>query len=311
VEDVRVPKTALGAYVGEYTSMEDEPVDARAAAQRIAAGSTLQHLSSPKSAQGANHVYRIWRDDGTVIFKVYGADSRDRREAHALEALENIAGVPRVLTRGVDEGAHWVMFVDGGKWSLDTLPENPGLAEKAGETLAAIHASDTGAFSNLARGIDEEWIASDLQTTIRRLERYRRRVGVSAEAIEAAHEVPPPNASEPVVSHTDPIARKFVVNDKGDITLVNWEWATLAPPEWDLSRAAWSMSVHEGPAAALGLLHGYGTEMDQGQLDRWIVYHAAQQLLQLADRQTSSKASDLPHNLVPEFDRAVLGAIEA
>jgi aminoglycoside phosphotransferase (APT) family kinase protein len=203
------------------------------------------------------------------------------------------------------------MFVDGGKWSLDTLPENPGLAEKAGETLAAIHGSDTSVFSNLARGIDEEWIATDLQATIRRLERYRRRVGVSAEAIEAAHNVAPPNASEPTVSHTNPIARKFVVNDKGDVTLVNWEWATLAPPEWDLSRAAWSMSVHEGPAAALGLMRGYGTEMDQGQLDRWIVYHAAQQLLQLADRQTSSKASDLPRTLVPEFDRAVLGAIEA
>ena len=44
--------------------------------------------------------------------------------------------VPAVLARGVDEGAHWAIFADGGKWSLEALPENPGLAEKAGETLA-------------------------------------------------------------------------------------------------------------------------------------------------------------------------------
>ena len=286
-------------------------MDARAAAERIAAGATLQHLSSPKAAHGANHVYRIWRDDGTVIFKVYGADSRDRREAHSIEALGSIPGVPRVLARGIDEDAHWTIFADGGKWSLDTLPENPGLAEKAGETLAAIHGSDTAAFSNLARGIDEEWIASDLRSTIRRLERYRRRAGVSAETIEAAHDVPAPEASDPTVCHTNPIARKFVVNDKGDLTLVNWEWATLAPPEWDLSKAAWSMAVHEGPAAALGVMRGYGRSIEAQQLDRWIVYHAAQELLRLSAQQTSSKASDLPHNLIPEFDRAVLGAVGA
>ena len=286
-------------------------MDARAAAERIAAGATLQHLSSPKASHGANHVFRIWRDDGTVIFKVYGTDSRDRRETHSLEALGGVPGLPRVLARGVDEDAHWAIFADGGKWSLDTLPENPGLAEKAGETLAAIHRSDTAAFSNLAQGINEEWIASDLRSTIRRLERYRRRAGVSAETIKAAHEVPAPQASAPTVCHTNPIARKFVVNDKGDLTLVNWEWATLAPPEWDLSKAAWSMAVHEGPAAALGVMRGYGRSIDAQQLDRWIVYHAAQELLQLSDQQTSSKASDLPHNLIPEFDRAVLGAVGA
>ena len=288
---------------------EDGNVDARAAAERIAAGATLQHLSSPKAAQGANHVYRIWRDDGTVIFKVYGADSRDRREAHALDALRSVSGVPTVLARGVDDGAHWAILADGGKWSLEALPENPGLAEKAGETLAGVHSSGTDAFSNLARGIDEEWIATDLKTTIRRLERYRRRVGISADTIEAAYNVPPPGASDPRVSHTNPIARKFIVNDKGALTLVNWEWATLAPPEWDLSRAAWSISVHGGPAAALGVMRGYGMTIEAGQLDRWIVYHAAQGLVHLADQQMSTKPTDLPANLVPEFERAVLGAI--
>ncbi len=284
-------------------------MDAKAAAERIAAGAALQHLSSPKAAHGANHVYRIWRDDGTVIFKVYGSASRDRRETHSVEVLRNITGVPRVLARGVDEGAHWVIFADGGKWSLETLPENPGLAEKAGELLAGIHKADKKAFSDLARGIDEESIKTDLESTIRRLKRYRRRVGVTAEAIEAARDVPAPDAGEPAVSHTNPVARKFVVNDKGELTLVNWEWATLAPPEWDLSLAVWSMAVHEGPSAAEGVMRGYGRTIEPGQLDRWIVYHAAQALVHLADQQLSTKATDLPPSLVPEFNRAVLGAL--
>jgi len=286
-------------------------VVAREAAERIAAGATLQHLSSPKPAEGANHVYRIWRDEGTVIFKTYGSSSRDRRETHALDALQNVPGVPKVLTRGVDEGTHWAIFVDGGKWSLETLPENPGLAEKAGETLAAIHDADDGAFSNLTRGIDEAWIATDLASTLKRLERYRRRLGISGETLDIARDVPPPHATEPKVSHTKPVARKFVVDDKGVLTLVNWEWATLAPPEWDLSRAAWSVAMHEGPSAADGVMRGYGVTIDPEQLDRWIVYHAAQELLHLADQRTSSKARDLPGNLIPEFERAVLGAARA
>jgi aminoglycoside phosphotransferase (APT) family kinase protein len=286
-------------------------MDARAAADRITAGAELQHLSSPKGGHDTNHVYRLWRDDGTVIFKSYGTASRDRREAHALESLAQVPGVPRVLARGIDEETHWAIFADGGKWSLETLPENPGLAEKAGETLAGIHQSDIGAFSNLARGIDQEWIESDLKSTIRRLDRHRRRLGISADIIEAANNVPPPLASEPRVSHTKPVARKFVVNDKGALTLVNWEWATLAPPEWDLSVAAWSMAIHEGPTAAEGVMTGYGTTIEPEQLDRWIVYHAAQELLHLAGQQMSTRASGLPANLLPEFERAVLGAAGA
>lgn len=284
-------------------------MDGRAVAERIAAGATLQHLSSPKGTKDANHVYRIWRDDGTVIFKTYGTGSRDRREGHALEALHQVPGVPRVLARGVDEDTHWAIFADAGKWSLETLPENPGLAEKAGETLVGIHQIDAGAFSNLSHGIDEAWIATDLQSTIRRLDRYRRRLGITADAIGAAREVPAPAASEPKVSHTKPVAKKFVVNDTGDLTLVNWEWATLAPPEWDLSRATWSVSMHEGPSAGEAVMRGYGMTIEPEELDRWIVYHAAQELLHLADQQMSNKATDLPGILLNEFERAVLGAL--
>lgn len=284
-------------------------MDARTLAEKFAAGTSVQQLTSPTPLQGANHVFRVWRDTGTIVLKVYGSDSRMRREAHALEALKHIGGTPTVLDRGVDESLHWAIFADAGKWSLQTLPENPGLAEKAGETLSELHKSHPQAFSNLARGIDQEWVAVDMASTLRRLDRYRSRVGVEAELVTAANKVAPPRAGTPVVSHTNPTAGKFVVNDSGDVTLITWEWATQAPPEWDLSRTAWSVGLHAGPVAAQSVFKGYGRTLEPDQLDRWIVYHAAQALVHLAERQLSARPTDIPANLVPEFNRAVLGAI--
>ncbi|MEZ5175997.1 MAG: aminoglycoside phosphotransferase family protein [Acidimicrobiia bacterium] len=284
-------------------------MDPKALAEKFAEGTAVQQLTSPTPLQGANHVFRIWREHSTEILKIYGSDSRLRREMHALDALSDVPGVPLIVERGVEEGIHWAKFVDGGKWNLQTLPENPGLAEKTGEILASLHRAAPAAFSNLARGIDQEWIAVDFRSALRRLDRYRARVGVPAELVSAATTVQPPHAGTPVVSHTDPIAKKFVVDDAGGVTLVSWEWATLAPPEWDLSRAAWSVGIHMGPVAAAAVLRGYGKTFEPAQLDRWIVYHAAQALVHLAEQQLSSKPTDVPDNLVPEFNRAVLGAL--
>ncbi len=284
-------------------------MDARTLAEKFAGGTTVQQLTSPTPLQGANHVFRIWRDNGTMVLKVYGSDSRMRRENHALDALKHVAGTPAAIDHGVDENLNWTVFSDAGKWSLQTLPENSGLAEKSGEILAEVHRSSTDAFSNLARGIDQEWVAVDLKSTLRRLDRYRGRIGIETELVAAAEKVTPPRASNPVVSHTNPLASKFIVNDAGAVTLITWEWATLAPPEWDLSKAVWNVGLHAGPVAAQSVMKGYGRTMEPDQLDRWIVYHAAQALVHLAERQLSARPANVPDNLVPEFNRAVLGAL--
>lgn len=284
-------------------------MDAKILAEKFARGTAVQQLTSSTPLQGANHVFRIWRERGTEIFKAYGSDSRLRRESHALDALSDVPGLPVVMDRGVDELINWAIFQDAGKWNLQTLPENPGMAEKTGEILSVLHHSEPSAFSNLARGIDQEWIAVDLRSTLRRLERYRGRVGVPAELVAAASAVPAPLAGKPVVSHTNPVAKKFVVDDAGSVTLISWEWATLAPPEWDLSRTVWSIGLQMGPSAATAVMRGYGRTMEPAHLDRWIVYHAAQSLVHLAEQQLSARSADVPSNLVPEFNRAVLGAI--
>jgi thiamine kinase-like enzyme len=283
-------------------------LDPKTLAGRFTAGGTVQELTAPSSQANANHVFRVWRESDSVVLKVYGSDARQRRERHALNALSGWGHTPEILDSGVTDGLHWIVFGDSGKWNLETLPENPGLARAAGEILRELHESDESLVSNLERGIDQEWVAVDFQSTLRRLDRYRSRVGVSGEYIETAKGVNPPFATAPVLAHTDPVPRNFIVNDGGTVTLINWGWATLAPPEWDLTRAAWAIGVHAGPNASAALLEGYGKTIDGVLLDRWIVYHTAQTLVRHTERAMSNRPADVPTGLVDEFNRAVLGA---
>jgi thiamine kinase-like enzyme len=283
-------------------------LDPQTLARTFTTGGTVQELTAPSSQLNANQVFRVWRNSDSVVLKVYGSDARQRRERHSLNALADWDHTPEVLDSGSIGDLHWVLFADAGKWNLETLPENPGLARTAGKILSELHETDATLVSNLERGIDQEWVAIDFQSTLRRLDRYRSRLGVAAEFVEAAQGVNPPFASSPVLAHTDPTPRNFIVDDGGTVTLINWEWATLAPPEWDLSRAAWSIGMHAGPIAAASLMEGYGKSMDGVLLDRWIVYHAAQTLVRQTERTMSNRPADVPAGLVHEFNRAVLGA---
>ncbi|GMQ93708.1 MAG: hypothetical protein BMS9Abin12_1188 [Acidimicrobiia bacterium] len=283
-------------------------LDPQSLARRFASGGVVQELTASTPQVNANQVYRIWRESDSVVLKVYGSDARQRRERHAMNALMDWGHLPEILDSGSTRDLHWVLFADAGRWNLETLPENPGLARTAGRILRELHETDKALLSNLERGIDQEWVAVDFQSTLRRLERYRSRVGVSQDFIEAARSVNPPFANEPVVAHTDAVPRNFVVDDEGKVTLINWEWATLAPPEWDLTRAAWSIGMHAGPTATSALFDGYGKTIDGVLIDRWIVYHTAQTLVRHTERNMSTRPSDVPTGLVHEFNRAVLGA---
>lgn len=286
----------------------EDVLEPQTIARMLAVGGTYQELTAATALVGPNRVFRIWRKGKSFILKVYGSDARQRREGHALHALGRLRHLPRIIDRGVHDDAHWITFEDAGRWNLQSLPENPGLARAAGEILSEVHSADRTPFSNLARGIDVEWVAVDFPSAVKRLDRYRARVGVTAEQIGMALELNPPYGSEPVVAHTDPVVRNFIVDDAGHLTLIDWEWATLAPPEWDLTRMVWSASMHAGPGAADAVIDGYGKDIDGVQLDRWIVYHAAQTLVRYAERNLSARPGDVPDNLVAEFDRAVLGA---
>lgn len=276
-------------------------------AQQFAQGGGYAELTSPGGAAGANRVFRIWYGGESRVLKVYGAQSRRRREERALEMLGGLPGLPVVLDRGVDGDLHWVLFRDAGQWSLGALPENQGLAQSAGRILVALHRFEGEAFSNLARGIDQEWVTVDFLSTYRRLERYRGRLNISQKLLAAARAVRPPFASEPRVAHTNPAPNNFVVDASGNVTLIGWEWATMAPPEWDLSRASWLLNLRSGLATARALEEGYGTRLAPAQLDRWTVYHVGMMLVYETENRLAGRLDDL-RDLVAELQRAVAGS---
>jgi hypothetical protein len=168
-----------------------------------------------------------------------------------------------------------------------------------------VHDSDPGALSNLSRGIDGDWVALDFASTMKRLNRYRGRIGLDADLYAAAQAVPAPYATEPRGSHTNPSPENFAVNEYGDVTLTNWQWATLAPPEWDLSKAVWLASIHAGPVVAEALQEGYGVFVGDEQLARWTVYHGAMRLVYEAEQRMVASGSDSFEDTVDQLQRAV------
>jgi aminoglycoside phosphotransferase (APT) family kinase protein len=279
-------------------------IDAYGIAARIAAGDRFQDLTRPTKSLATNSHFRIWRDDGSVLLKVYGTPARERRESHALAALSGRQGIPVKLDGVSTEDEAWALFKDPGQWSLGSLPESAETAQRAGELLESVHTSDPSKLSNLARGIDAEWVDVDHASTMRRLARYRRRVGIDAELYSDIAAVPPPEASSPLPAHTDPTPEHFVVDDDGNITLVDWEWATLAPPEWDLSKAVWLLNTQAGATAAQALQQGYRRMLGKIQLNRWIVYHAAMHLVYEAEQHMSDHGADAYASTVAELSEA-------
>lgn len=277
----------------------------------MAVGGRIQELTGAERLMGTNRVFRVWMTAGTRILKVYGTPARERRESHSLEALSAIKGLPEILDRGVEEDSvFWTLFEDSGRWNIGALPENARTARRAGAILREVHELSPDALSNLSRGIDQEWVTVDFMSTFRRLERYRAKIGYRAELLERARAVRPPFASEPRVAHTNTIPENFLVDDEGAVTLINWEWATLAPPEWDLTKSMWLINLKAGPDAAAAFGTGYGRAIDPIQLDRWIVYHSSMMLVY--DAESTLRQDRYAYEyLIAELERAVTSSQSA
>jgi aminoglycoside phosphotransferase (APT) family kinase protein len=237
---------------------------------------------------GVGRLFRVWDGSETSLVKVYPSISAERREKQAFENLADLKGLPTVLRRGEEEGTPWVVFAEPGKWNLASLPESISLGRKAGGVLAALHRHDTGHLSNVAHGMDADWVNADYPSTFKRLDRYRGRLHLPAAVVAGAMEITPPPSGPAVIIHTDPNPEQFRVNDEGRVTLFHWEWSTLGPPEWDYSRLLWLTNLKAGPDSAAGVVEGYGRELPEEDLQRWTVYHAGMMLnqaVEVADQQ--------------------------
>lgn len=256
-------------------------------------------------AAGANSVFRVTQNEiETSIIKVYPVASREKRERRALQALSAVEGVPRLLNYGIENDMAWLRMTDGGAWNLANLPKNLEAIESAGRTLRGLHVARAD-ITNLAVGIDAEYVQNHYSSTVQRLGRFRRRFGMEQRVLDAALEMEPPLATQPVPAHTRPTPSKFVINDDGEVTLVDLEWATLGPPEWDLTLAVWQFATMFGEDAAAAFRRGYSAELPESRYRSWVAYHAAMMMLDAAEVR-DGRLGDLSY-LVDDLREAVLG----
>jgi len=254
-------------------------------ARSLAGGGRVQKLSS-----AANQLFRIYTPGGPSLIKVYDSDGLERREHRALNAVAGLPGVPDVIDRGSEEGLSWVRFRDPGRWNLATLPGNLDAMRAAGKVLRAIHEADKTSLSNLGDGMTPEALSADYVSTYKRLERFRGRFGMSDDEYRALAASPPPVGEEPVTSHTDPTPDKFFIDEDLNVTLLEWGWATLAPPEWDYTFASWRFTSELGAEASYALADGYGSVATDDQLEPWFRYHIAAWLVRKAEEFTDRSA---------------------
>jgi aminoglycoside phosphotransferase len=254
---------------------------------------------------GANRVFRVLEPDNqSSVVKVYPVASREKRERHALEALVATPAVPRIIEHGIDGEQAWLRLNDCGHWNLSNLPKNIETVENAGRALRGVHTSKVE-ITNLAAGIDADYVLSHFKSTIERLGRYRRRFGMEQKVLDQALQMEPPLATAPCPAHTKPVLSKFVVDDTSNVTIVDWEWATLAPPEWDLTLAVWQLAARIGEDAAAAFRKGYGAELPESRYRSWVAYHAAMMMLEAAEVR-EGRLGDLSY-LVDDLTEAVLG----
>jgi aminoglycoside phosphotransferase (APT) family kinase protein len=275
-------------------------MDARGLVEKLHPEARIREL-----AAGANRVFRVVQtEDDTTIVKVYPVPSREKRERRALEALAGVEGVPQLKSHGVEGDQAWLEMTDGGAWSLASLPKNPETIAAAGRTLRNVHSANAE-ITNLVVGIDSDYVLSHYRSTIDRLGRFRRRFGMDQVVLDRALEIEPPLATKPVPVHTRPTPSKFVVNDAGKVTLVDWEWATLGPPELDLTLAVWQFASQFGEDAAAFFRKGYGAELPESRYRSWVAYHSAVMMLDAAEVR-EGRLGDLSY-LVDDLTQAVMG----
>jgi aminoglycoside phosphotransferase (APT) family kinase protein len=104
-----------------------------------------------------------------------------------------------------------------------------------------------------------------------------------------------PSAGPPIPSHTRPTPEQFLLHEGGGpVMLIDWEWATMAPPEWDVSLASWRLSSRLGEEAAEAFLNGYGADVSRERLRSWIAYHSAMIMLEAAETRDGRLADLAP-----------------
>jgi len=260
-----------------------QPAQISAALARIPlfAGRPLDGLQIEPLASLTNRNYRVNLDGADYVLRIAGAGTEhyiDRvAEAHNAAQAAALGIAPELLYLDPQSGLMLTRYIDGGAPLQPADLRQPELLRRAIGLLKRLHGSGL-AFAGrmeLFPKLDEYialakrkgWPAGLDLTSVRR----------QAEAARAALAR---GAAPFVPSHVDPVPHNFLRGRDGALYLLDWEYAAMAEPMWDI--AAVSIEAELEAALDRSLLAAYFGEAAERQTGRFALYKASLNLLAAA-----------------------------
>jgi len=260
-----------------------ETADVAAALARIPrfAGRALERLQAEPLASLTNRNYKLSLDGESYVLRIAGAGTEhyiDRAaEARNAGLAASIGIAPELLHLDPQSGLMLTRFIDGGTPLQAADLRRPGPLRDAAALLKQLHGSGL-AFAGrmelfpkldqyIALAARAGWPAGLDLTAMRR-------------GAEPAHVALERSAAPFVPSHVDPVAHNFVRARDGALYLIDWEYAAMAEPLWDL--AAVAIEAELEAALEEVLLAAYFSAEAQRQCGRFALYKASLNLLAAA-----------------------------
>jgi len=247
----------------------------------LLAGRPLERLQAEPLASLTNRNYKLSLDGESYALRIAGAGTEhyiDRAaEARNAGLAASIGIAPELLHLDPQSGLMLTRFIAGGAPLEAAELRRPGPLRDAVALLKRLHESGL-AFAGrmelfpkldqyIALAARKGWPAGlDLTPVRRRAEPAR-----VALARSAAPFVP---------SHVDPVAHNFVRARDGALYLIDWEYAAMAEPLWDL--AAVAIEAELDVTLEEVLLAAYFGAAAPGQQRRFALYKASLNLLAAA-----------------------------
>ena len=199
-----------------------------------------------------------------------GAEPFDRcaKEAWLLPLLER-AGVPAPRLIAVTDEGLLLRYVDGVMFAERPV-RTPAMWRNVGAALRAVHDADIGvgaaeAGMLVAGGVDAfdggwaTWHVNNTRDHAQRLASSRPELRVDVERCVAIVESARPllDARPLAVIHTDANPWNVLVDDDGNATWMDWEFAWFGDPLYDFVRMRWARKHDIGPVPS-EFYDGYG-----------------------------------------------------
>ena len=245
------------------------------------AGRPLDGLQVEPLASLTNRNYKVSLDGENYVLRIAGAGTEryiDRAaEAHNARQAASIGIAPELLYLDPPSGLMLTRFIEGAAALRAAELRQPALLRQAAGLLKRLHGSGL-AFAGrmelfpkldayIALAARKGWPPGLKLTSI------RRRVETARIALDRV-------AIPFVPSHVDPVPHNFVRAGGGALYLLDWEYAAMAEPMWDLAAVAIEAELDAGLERLL--LDAYFAGEVAQQAGRFVLYKASLNLLAAA-----------------------------